>query len=110
MTAATPPVAGVPAGDAVPQAEEFVSSASACAACVAAPLAERIAAQRAAQAGKILLSLPDAQSAEDMVGIERGLEGMEGVRAARVNLTRKRVSVAVEAGITPEALIARLES
>ncbi|MBU3030817.1 heavy metal translocating P-type ATPase [Paracoccus marinaquae] len=69
---------------------------SACPACDAAPLAERLAdpAAHAAQAdGTLILSLPTAHCATCISDVERALIGLPGVRSARVNLTLRRVTV-----------------
>ncbi|MEL6518202.1 MAG: heavy metal translocating P-type ATPase, partial [Pseudomonadota bacterium] len=85
-------------------------SAGGCPACTAAPAAEEIAA-KAAVAGPqtIQLSLPTIHCAGCISGVERGLSGAPGVLDARVNLTLKRVRIEAEAGVTPEALIGRLD-
>jgi Cu2+-exporting ATPase len=82
---------------------------SACPACAVVPAAERIAALRAARDGRIMLSLPKADGAATISTVERALQAVPGVRSARVNLTRKRVSVDVGAGVTTGQLIAVLE-
>ncbi|MEO0692789.1 MAG: heavy metal translocating P-type ATPase [Pseudomonadota bacterium] len=89
---------------------EVPHSAGGCPACTAAPAAEEIAA-RAAVAGPqtIQLSLPTIHCAGCISGVERGLSGAPGVLDARVNLTLKRVRIEAEAGVTPEALIGRLD-
>lgn len=76
---------------------------SACPACSAAPMAESIAG-RAEKRADILLSLPAIHCAACISGVERALRAVPGVRAARVNLTLKRVGV--EAG--PEVGTKRL--
>ena len=81
---------------------------SACPACVAAPSAERIAAMRAERDGRIMLSLPLAHCAACIQTVEGALSAVPGVRSARVNLTRKRVSVEAAPGVTPAQLIAVL--
>ncbi|MEO1452526.1 MAG: heavy metal translocating P-type ATPase [Pseudomonadota bacterium] len=89
---------------------EVPHSAGGCPACTAAPAAEEIAA-KAAVAGPqtIQLSLPTIHCAGCISGVERGLSGAPGVLDARVNLTLKRVRIEAEAGVTPEALIGRLD-
>ena len=89
---------------------EVPHSAGGCPACTAAPAAEEIVA-KAAVAGPqtIQLSLPTIHCAGCISGVERGLSGAPGVLDARVNLTLKRVRIEAEAGVTPEALIGRLD-
>ncbi len=81
---------------------------SACPACAAAPSAERIAAMRAERDGRIMLSLPLAHCAACIQTVEGALSAVPGVRSARVNLTRKRVSVEAGPEVTPAQLIAVL--
>ncbi len=81
---------------------------SACPACAAAPSAERIAAMRADRDGRIMLSLPLAHCAACIQTVEGALSAVPGVRSARVNLTRKRVSVEAAPDVTPAQLIAVL--
>lgn len=83
---------------------------SACPACAVVPAAERIAALRAARDSRIMLSLPKADGAATISTVEAALEAVPGVRSARVNLTRKRVSVDVGAGVTTGQLIGVLEA
>ncbi|WBU65195.1 heavy metal translocating P-type ATPase [Paracoccus aerodenitrificans] len=64
---------------------------SACPACDAAPLAGRIAA--AALHGDLILSIPTAHCAACITDVERALMAQDGVRAARVNLTLRRVMI-----------------
>lgn len=78
---------------------------SACPACVAAPSAERIAAQaKAHSAARLVLSLPQAHCAACISTVEKAMSAVPGVRSARVNLTLKRVSV----DATPEVSAADL--
>ena len=81
---------------------------SACPACAAAPSAERFAAMRADRDGRIMLSLPLAHCAACISTVEAALSAVPGVRSARVNLTRKRVSVEAASDVTPAHLIAVL--
>jgi Cu2+-exporting ATPase len=83
-------------------------SASACPACIAAPAAESLAARRAEQGARIVLSLPTAHCAACIQDVERAMETTPGVRSARVNLTLKRVSIDAETGIEAAALADRL--
>lgn len=67
---------------------------SACAACDAAPLAQRLAEASAGNAdGTLILSLPTAHCAACITDVEHALLAHPGVRAARVNLTLRRVTV-----------------
>jgi P-type Cu2+ transporter len=77
---------------------------SACPACAVVPSAEALATS----AGGLMLSLPGVHCGACISTVERGLAAMPGVRAARVNLTLKRVSVRADADVTPQAVIARL--
>jgi Cu2+-exporting ATPase len=83
---------------------------SACPACAAAPAAERIAALRAEQGGRIMLSLPLAHCAACISTVEGALGRVPGVRSSRVNLTLKRVSVEAGPEVTAEDLIRVLEA
>ncbi len=65
---------------------------SACPACDAAPLAERIA-QRAVKTGELVLSLPTVHCATCITDVERALAAVPGVWSARVNLSLRRVSI-----------------
>lgn len=80
---------------------------SACPACAAVPAAEALAGASDPRGG-LLLSLPTIHCAACIAAVERDLIRHPGVHSARVNLTLKRVSVAAEATVTPEALIERL--
>lgn len=81
---------------------------SACPACDAAPFAQEIVSKRLA-AGDIILSLPGIHCAGCIGTVERALTATQGVTEARVNLSRKRVTIAAK-GMQPEALIAVLEN
>lgn len=79
---------------------------SACPACVAAPSAERIAANAAAQKdARLILSLPQAHCAACISTVEHAMMDVAGVKSARVNLTLKRVSVEAEPNVTAEMLV-----
>lgn len=80
---------------------------AACPACDVAPLAQRIAAG-AARGADIILSLPDAHCAACITDVERALTAVPGVRAARVNLTLRRVAVDAP-GLAADDLIPVLE-
>ncbi|MCF3972290.1 heavy metal translocating P-type ATPase [Paracoccus salsus] len=83
---------------------------SACPACDAAPLAQRMAEQGAVTApvGDVILSLPTAHCAVCITDVERALNAVPGVRGARVNLTLRRVTVDAP-GLTAGDLIPTLE-
>ncbi len=90
--------------------EDFARApVSACPACAVVPAAERIAALRAARDGWIMLSLPAAEGAAAISTVEATLQAVPGVRSARVNLTRKRVSVEVAPEVTTAQLIEVLQ-
>ncbi|SEO31165.1 Cu2+-exporting ATPase [Paracoccus alcaliphilus] len=75
-------------------AELSAARISACPACDAAPLAERLADRAQPQAsGDLILSLPAAHCAACITDVERALTALPGVRSARVNLTLRRVTV-----------------
>ena len=76
---------------------------SACPACDAAPLAQRIADARGGQVD-VILSLPTIHCATCITDVERVLTRHPGVRAARVNLTLRRVTVDAP-GLSAEDLI-----
>ena len=72
---------------------------AACPACAAAPDTRTIASAAArapAQLRRIDLSLPAIHCAACIAGVERTLDALPGVAAARVNLTLKRASVTAE--------------
>ncbi|PWR01616.1 cadmium-translocating P-type ATPase [Meridianimarinicoccus roseus] len=83
---------------------------AACAACAVTPSAQVLArhAQRASEA-RIMLSLPGLSGTSGMSQVERTLSAHPQVRAARVNLTRKRVTVTAEPNTLPETLISVLD-
>ncbi len=81
---------------------------SACPACDAAPLAQRVAGKGAAAHDDIILSLPTIYCAACIADVERALHAHPGVRAARVNLTLRRVTVDAP-GMSAEDLIPVIE-
>ncbi|WP_299360926.1 heavy metal translocating P-type ATPase [uncultured Paracoccus sp.] len=82
---------------------------SACPACDAAPLAQRMAGVAdAGAAGDLILSLPGIHCAACITDVERTLGATPGVRAARVNLTLRRVTVDAP-GMTADDLIPVLD-
>lgn len=83
-------------------------SASACPACLAAPAAESLAGDL--KGARLTLSLPTAHCAVCITDVERELARHSGVRAARVNLTLRRVAIEADAGIEAADLIARLKA
>ncbi len=66
---------------------------SACPACSAAPMALDTAKRHMAEAGNTVLSLPDIHCAACIGTVEQALHARTDVRAARVNLSRKRVTI-----------------
>ena len=80
---------------------------SACPACAAAPAAIAIAAIAGGH-DRLLLSVPDVHCALCISTVERGLAKVPGVRAARVNLTLRQVSVHAGPTVTPQLLITAL--
>lgn len=79
---------------------------SACPACVAAPSAEQIARMAVPAQARLMLSVPAVHCAACISTLENGLEKLPGVRAARVNLTLKRVFVEADPQLTAADLIA----
>ncbi|MFN3273717.1 MAG: heavy metal translocating P-type ATPase [Paracoccus sp. (in: a-proteobacteria)] len=76
-----------------------------CPACDAAPLAQRLADRaEAAAPAALILSLPGAHCALCITQVEDALMAHPGVRAARVNLTLRRVTVEAP-GLTADDLI-----
>lgn len=74
----------------------------------AAPLAEHIA-ETEATPGDLILSLPTIHCAACIGKIERVLSSMEGVRDARVNLSRKRVTIKPAPGLDLGTVIAAID-
>ena len=85
-----------------------MSDISACPACAAAPLARDLA-ERQSTTADIVLSLPGIHCASCMTGVERALLEVPAVRDARVNLSRKQVSISAP-GVSPEHLVETLKS
>ena len=81
---------------------------AACPACAVAPSAQSIAALAAGRGANIMLSLPAAHCAACISTVESALIGQEGVKAASLNLTQRRVLIETEAGVEPARLIAAL--
>ncbi|MEM9247940.1 MAG: heavy metal translocating P-type ATPase [Pseudomonadota bacterium] len=92
-------------------ADGMSGGAVACPGCVTTSAA-RAAAARAraeAEAGRVMLSLPEIRCAACILGVERALLEVDGVRSARVNFTLKRVTAETEPGVSPDALAEVLE-
>lgn len=83
--------------------------ALACPACAATDPMQAVAAAREARGARLVLSLPRIHCAACIAGAERALNAVAGVREARVNLTLKRASIAADAEVTSETLIAALD-
>lgn len=82
---------------------------SACPGCATVEPAER--APAVASGETLLFSVPSVHCAGCISSIERGLAGMDGLAAARVNLTQKRLVVTARPGAEIEdAVLAKLES
>lgn len=81
---------------------------AACPACAVAPSAQSIAALAVGRGANIMLSLPAAHCAACISTVESALMGQAGVKAARLNLTQRRVLIETEAGVEPARLIAAL--
>ncbi len=82
---------------------------SACPACLAVPMAVETASRAPAAAAHLMLSLPTAHCAACISTVEAALLAHPGVSSARVNLTRKHVSVAASPGMTAAELADVLE-
>ncbi|MFC3169743.1 heavy metal translocating P-type ATPase [Paracoccus fontiphilus] len=74
-------------------ADLTASGFSACPACDAAPLAQRLADRAEVADGTLILSLPTAHCVTCITDVETALLAHPGVRHARVNLTLRRVTV-----------------
>ncbi|KPP93132.1 MAG: cbb3-type cytochrome oxidase biogenesis copper-translocating ATPase CcoI [Rhodobacteraceae bacterium HLUCCA08] len=85
------------------------TSPAACPACIATPLATDRASRTATDgAQEVHLSLPTIHCAACISGVENGLSRMAGVQDVRVNLTRKRATVRLAAGVDPQTLARQL--
>ncbi len=93
---------------ALAESYQQTSRLSACPACAVVPSAERLAALAGPTEARIMLSLPLAHCATCISTVEGALSAVPGVRSARVNLTRKRVSVDASPDVTAAGLIAVL--
>ncbi|TCO71978.1 heavy metal translocating P-type ATPase [Rhodovulum euryhalinum] len=85
------------------------SRPAACPACAVAPSAERLAEAVAPKEARLFLSLPTIHCAGCISAVERALNATPGVRAARVNLTLKRVAVEADPDVTADGLIRVLD-
>ena len=88
-------------------------SAAACPACILTPDAARLAravsaAQQPALREHLIVSVPGMHCAGCISTVERGLERLDGVRAARVNLGLKRVMVDAAPGLQLSDIITHL--
>ncbi len=82
-------------------------SISACPACNAAPLAEKIATDITPD-GAVILTLPTIHCAACIAAVERHLNAMTDVKSARVNLTLKRVNIETDSHVPVDVLIRAL--
>ena len=85
-------------------ADLTASGFSACPACDAAPLAQRLADRAEVARGTVILSLPTAHCATCITDVETALTAHPGVQNARVNLTLRRVTINAP-GLTADDLI-----
>ncbi|SLN34027.1 heavy metal translocating P-type ATPase [Roseisalinus antarcticus] len=82
---------------------------AACPGCLMAPQIARTARKARAEGGEeVQLSLPGIHCASCISGVERGLMDLSGVRDVRVNLTRKRATVRVDADVETAQLVSHL--
>ncbi|MFD0857594.1 heavy metal translocating P-type ATPase [Roseovarius aquimarinus] len=85
-----------------------MTSLAACPACNVAPSAAQTAQDAS---GEVLhLSLPGITCAACIAGVERTLSGVPGLRAARVNLGRRRVRIVTAPGVGAAPAMAALEA
>lgn len=82
-------------------------SISACPACNASPLAERIASD-ALVGDSVVLTLPTIHCSACIANVERKLNAMTEVKDARVNLTLKRVMITTNCSVPIERFVAVL--
>lgn len=82
---------------------------AACPVCVVSPDVDELA-RRAQPQARLMLSIPAAHCAACITTVEQGLEKIEGVKSARVNLTLKRVFVEAESALTAADLIGPLKA
>ncbi|TCP44399.1 heavy metal translocating P-type ATPase [Rhodovulum marinum] len=87
----------------------FPARPSACPACAVAPSAEALAETSAPREARLFLSLPTIHCAGCISAVERALHATPGVRAARVNLTLKRVAVEADPEVMADDLVRVLE-
>jgi Cu2+-exporting ATPase len=85
-----------------------MSDTAACPACIGIP-EETLAKAASKGTDQIILSLPAIHCVACITGVERTLEKIDGVVSARVNLSMKRVTVALARPLPPERLIDALE-
>lgn len=93
---------------ALPSTSYEAGGMAACPACAVAPSAQSIAALAAGRGANIMLSLPAAHCAACISTVEATLMAQAGVKAARLNLTQRRVLIETEAGVEPARMIAAL--
>ena len=80
----------------------------ACPACAGVPLPQDFEKGSNQTAPKLQYSVPDIHCAACIGKIERGLSGINGVSAVRVNLSLKRARVTVNPGVAAAPLIKAL--
>ncbi|MFY0690548.1 MAG: cadmium-translocating P-type ATPase [Paracoccaceae bacterium] len=83
-------------------------SAGACPGCTALPETAKQSARKAGATQSLELSLPGIHCAGCIAAVERGLLKLPDVRAARVNLSQKRVRIDTSEEVAPETLIDHL--
>ena len=77
--------------------------AAACPACVATPVAIERAQKEASEGSReVTLALPTIHCAACMSTVERGLMANPQIEDVRVNLTRKRATVRIPAGVSAD--------
>ena len=85
-----------------------MSTVAACPACAAAPSAAQTAQEASGEV--IHLSLPGITCAACIAGVEHTLADVPGLRAARVNLGRRRVRIVTQPGLGAGSAIAALDA